>query len=72
MTTALAIAVAALKEIATAAPDEAPEPENYDDTESAYNNGNDVACWEAGQVAKDALKKMGLAEDDRFIGGLLP
>lgn len=32
-----------------------PEPEDYDDMESAYNNGVDVATYEAHVVAKAAL-----------------
>jgi hypothetical protein len=42
--------------------EEQPEPEDYDDTESAYNNGHDVASWEAAQQAKAALRLIG-AED---------
>ena len=32
-----------------------PEPETYHDTESAYNNGHDVACYEAAKLAREAI-----------------
>ena len=32
-----------------------PEPETYGDTESAYNNGHDVASYEAAKLARDAI-----------------
>ena len=32
-----------------------PEPETYDDTESAYDNGHDVASYEAAKLARDAI-----------------
>lgn len=32
-----------------------PEPETYDDTESAYNNGHDVASYEAAKLAREAI-----------------
>jgi len=32
-----------------------PEPETYDDTESAYNNGHDVASYEAAKLALEAI-----------------
>ena len=46
---------AALRTIVDEGPDEAPEMEDYDDTESAYSNGMDVASWGAAQVARRAL-----------------
>jgi hypothetical protein len=32
-----------------------PEPETYDDTESAYDNGHEVASYEAAKLARDAI-----------------
>ncbi len=32
-----------------------PEPEDYDDTESAYNNGSDIAAWEITQKLRKLL-----------------
>ncbi len=49
----------ALGRIASMSPESEPETEDYDDTESAYSNGHDVAAWEAAQVARDALAKAG-------------
>jgi hypothetical protein len=46
---------AALQTIASQSPGDEPEPEDYDDTESAYENGHDVAAWEAATVARNAL-----------------
>jgi hypothetical protein len=46
---------AALQAITYRAPDDKPEEEDYDDTESAFNNGHDCASWEAGQIAETAL-----------------
>lgn len=50
------VLAAALREVAAHGPDKAPESEDYDDTESAYGNGQDVAAWEAAQIARTALK----------------
>ncbi len=49
--------VAALERISAMFPAdcEEPEPEDYDDTESAYNNGSDVAAHEAATIARAAL-----------------
>ncbi len=47
-----------------------PEPEKYDDTESAYNNGHDVASYEAAKVARDAIAAavaLGLDTFDREL-----
>ena len=42
-----ALAVAQIRDlIASSRPSEKPEEEDYDDTESAYGNGLDVANWE--------------------------
>ena len=32
-----------------------PEPETYDDTESAYDNGQEVASYEAAKLAREAI-----------------
>lgn len=32
-----------------------PKPETYHDTESAYNNGHDVASYEAAKLAREAI-----------------
>ena len=37
-----------------------PEPETYDDTESAYNNGHDVASYEAAKQAREAIAGVSL------------
>lgn len=50
----------ALRRIMDEAPKSEPEEEDYDDTESAYNNGNDVAWWEAKSIAAVALRKAGI------------
>lgn len=52
------VAIEALKTIAALGPDDQPEEEDYDDTESAYNNGQDCAYWHAAQLAKSALKAL--------------
>ena len=44
-----------------------PEPETYDDTESAYNNGHDVACCEAAKVAREAIVGAEAAAFDREL-----
>ena len=44
-----------------------PEPETYDDTESAYNNGHDVACYEAAKVAREAILSAEAAAFDREL-----
>ncbi len=53
--TKLEILIAALENIVAQAPEDEPEPEDYDDTESAYSNGHEVASWEAAETARDAL-----------------
>lgn len=45
----------ALRLIMSYAPTSEPEEENYDDTESAYNNGQEVAWWQAKSIAAVAL-----------------
>ena len=44
-----------------------PEPETYDDTESAYNNGHDVACYQAAKVAREAIAGGEAAAFDREL-----
>ena len=44
-----------------------PQPETYDDTESAYNNGHDVACYEAAKVAREAIAGEAAAAFDREL-----
>ncbi len=44
-----------------------PEPETYDDAESAYNNGHDVACYEAAKVAREAIAGGEVAAFDREL-----
>ncbi|HZS69925.1 MAG TPA: hypothetical protein VFA72_22675 [Burkholderiales bacterium] len=44
-----------------------PEPETYDDAESAYNNGHDVACYEAAKVAREAIAGGEAAAFDREL-----
>jgi hypothetical protein len=53
-----AILVEALREIIAAAPDRAPEEESYDDTESAYGNGQDVGMWDQAERARKALRRL--------------
>jgi hypothetical protein len=55
--------VKTLREIAEWAGEEEPEPEDYDDMESAYHNGGDVAAWERSVEARKALVAAG------FMGG---
>lgn len=50
------IIMKALREIVSLAPSDEPEPEDYDDTESAYNNGYEVAAWEAAILARTAIE----------------
>ncbi len=45
----------ALESISALSSDE-PEEEDYDDTESAYNNGWDVGVSQAAKIARKALK----------------
>lgn len=45
-----------MAEIIAAAPASASTEEDYDDTESAFNNGHDCAAWEAAQRAKRAAR----------------
>jgi hypothetical protein len=47
--------IEALEPIAEHGLDGEPEPEDYDDTEGAYNNGYDVARWEDAEHANKAL-----------------
>ena len=47
--------VEALQQILKHAPQAEPESEAYDDTESAYSNGYDNACWELTLIARKAL-----------------
>ena len=47
--------VEALQQILKHAPQAEPESETYDDTESAYSNGYDNACWELALIARKAL-----------------
>lgn len=54
--TQLEILIEALERIKAAAPEQQPEEETYDDTESAYSNGAEVAAWEAGEIARKALE----------------
>jgi hypothetical protein len=46
---------AALEEIIDKAPDDVPEEEDYDDTESAYNNGIEVGTNDCANIARRAL-----------------
>lgn len=48
----------ALKKIDGNGPVTEPDAEDYDDTESAYGNGMDVAGYEAAKVARDALASL--------------
>lgn len=52
----VAMTTAALEKIIANAPQTEPEEENYDNMESAYNNGHEVAWWEAAKIARDALR----------------
>ncbi len=45
-----------LEEIVATAPARRPDEEDYDDMESAYRNGLDVAAWEAAVMARAALR----------------
>lgn len=45
----------ALQAIVALAPEKEPERENYDDTESAFNNGEECGAWEAAKIARKAL-----------------
>lgn len=49
-----------LEEIASTWPEgaDAPEEENYDDTESAYNNGEDCATYRLAMKALAAIKEL--------------
>jgi hypothetical protein len=44
---------AALDKIVENAPDDEPLEEDYDDTESAYYNGQDVTAWQHGEWARE-------------------
>ncbi len=59
-----------LNSLVERAPDEEPDLEDYDDTESASSKGVDVGLWESAQVAKQALGK--LVELDRLLPALTP
>lgn len=50
----------ALEKVAALGPVEKPEEEDYTDTEEAYANGIEVAGWEVGEIARDALRSIGL------------
>lgn len=50
--------LAALRAIIALAPAEQPEEEDYDDTESAYYNGGEVAAWEAAEIALGIIAKV--------------
>ncbi|ABM97097.1 hypothetical protein [Methylibium petroleiphilum] len=71
MSKALASRVAvlenALKTIIAQAPQTAPTEEDYDDTESAYNNGMDVGSWEQAQRASAALNGTGTATERDMV-----
>ena len=49
--------LAALQKIVANAPTDEPEAEDYDDTESAFNNGADCAAWDAAEIARAAIAK---------------
>lgn len=49
----------ALIEIVNMAPEEEPDVEDYDDTESASSRGIEVGHWEAAEIARKALKEIG-------------
>ncbi|MGU9981488.1 hypothetical protein ACJ4V0_15745 [Phreatobacter sp. HK31-P] len=57
---ALATAIAGLEEISGRWPADMgePEPENYDDTESAYSNGEDVGLHCCASIARETLAKL--------------
>jgi hypothetical protein len=65
---ALAIAVDALTKIKESGPANEPAEEDYDDTESAYNNGQDVAAWEAAIRAAAALDMIRRGEAPPEVG----
>ena len=48
-------AIALLKRLVAEAPDEEPEIEDYDNTESASHKGVEVGRWEAAQIVQRAL-----------------
>lgn len=52
------VMLAALRKIAEMGPQDEPEEEDYDDTESAYGNGCDVAAWEAAKIARAAISNV--------------
>ncbi len=55
--TKLEVLIAALENIAAHTdPDNEPELESYDDTESAFSNGVDCAWSEASRIAREALQ----------------
>lgn len=57
---ALSVLTDALRRIAAKGTAEEPDAECYDDTESAYNNGVEVAAYEAAEIARKALADIGV------------
>lgn len=53
----VAILVAGLHAIIATAPKTEPIEGDYDDTESAFGNGGEVAAWEAAEVANLTLRR---------------
>lgn len=49
--------LATMKAIIAEAPDEEPDEEDYDDTESAFNQGLDVQAWDTAQRLRAAVAK---------------
>lgn len=64
-----ALAIAALWSIAGFAiqVEEAPRVEDYEDAESAYNNGENVALWSCGMEALAALAAMGVPKAAEYL-----
>lgn len=62
-----AVLVRALIEITNRAPTPPVEPEDYDDTESAYNNGYDVSSQDASDIATKALREAGVLPAEEHI-----
>lgn len=60
---ALCIAKGALYDMVGRAPEFEPGVEDYDDTQAAYNHGEDRATWTGGVMAGAALKKIRLIEE---------
>ena len=57
--------LAALEKIAAMGPVEEPERENYHDTESAFNNGEDCGTYECAAVARAALASVRMSTKHR-------